>query len=110
MMMLPNRTNSDKLRLSLRIYDINVFLNNRLKKLKIKYENTFNEKLTIYDKLNINNDIMDDLKLLGNKFNYNINDNYLKRLNDRIYKWYVYLFHLILRFMCVRGSFREDIY
>ena len=53
---------------------------------------------------------MDDLKLLGNKFNYNINDIYLKRLNDRIYNWYADRDHLLLRFMWVRGSFREDIF
>ena len=48
-MILPYATNSDKIRLALGIYDIRVFLNNRLKKLIVNYQNKFNEKFTFYD-------------------------------------------------------------
>ena len=35
--------------------------------------------------------------------------NFIKRLNDRIYNWYVDGDHLLLRFILGRGAFRNDI-
>ena len=60
--------------------------------LKKKYENTFNEKLNIYDNViektigNIKGDIIyNNLKIIGNEFNIDINKDFRKRLNKRIY-------------------------
>ena len=85
----------------------------------------FKEKLIIYDK--IIKQILDTedipssafnkryiikkLKELGEKEGYNnINDKCKNRLKDRIYSWYVDGDFLFFKFMCLRGSFREDIY
>ena len=85
----------------------------------------FKEKLIIYDK--IIKQILDTedipssafnkryiikrLKELGEKEGYNnINDKFKNRLKERIYSWYVDSDFLLLKFMCHRGSFREDIY
>ena len=35
--------------------------------------------------------------------------NFIKRLNERIYNWYVDGDHLLLRFILGRGAFRNDI-
>ena len=56
---LPLRTNTERLKITLGLPDLNIYLIQRLIKLKIKYENIFKEKLTLYDKtikdiLNIN--------------------------------------------------------
>ena len=56
---ITTRTNSNRLKITLGLPDLNTYLVQRLLKLKIKYENVFNEKLTLYDKvitetLNIN--------------------------------------------------------
>ena len=56
---LPLRTNTERLKIALGLPDLNIYLIQRLIKLKIKYENIFKEKLTLYDKtikdiLNIN--------------------------------------------------------
>ena len=74
-----------------------------LYRIKIKYENTFNEKLTMYDEtikkiLNINdismvrthyNYIYNKLKSIGNKEGLDINQGFINRLKHRIYSWYV---------------------
>ena len=49
------------------------------------------------------------LKSIGNEFNYDINKDFRKRLNKRIYSWYVDGDFLLLRYMCHRGAFRKDI-
>ena len=54
--------------------------------------------------------IVKRLKELGEKEGYKINDKFTNRLKDRIYSWYVDGDFLLLRFMCHRGCFREDIY
>ena len=41
---LPQRTNNTRLKISLGLPDLWVYLISRLLRLKIKYENTFNEK------------------------------------------------------------------
>ena len=71
-----------------------VYLISRLARLKIKYENVFNEKLNIYNNIiektigNIKGDIIyNNLKSIGNEFNYEINKDFRKRLNKRIYSW-----------------------
>ena len=38
-----------------------------------------------------------------------ININFIKRLNHRIYNWYIDGDHLLLRFILCRGEFRKDI-
>ena len=90
--------------------------NIKIIKIKKKYENTFNEKLNIYDNViektigNIKGDVIyNNLKSIGNEFNYDINKDFRKRLNKRIYSWYVDGDFLLLRYMCHRGAFREDI-
>ena len=102
--------------MALNIPDLCVYLISRPLRLKIKYENTFNEKLNIYDNViektigNIKGDVIyNNLKSIGNEFNYDINKDFRKRLNKRIYSWYVDGDFLLLRFMCHRGAFREDI-
>ena len=93
---LPKRTNSERLKKSLGIPDLDVYLISSILKLKIKYENTFNEKLNIYDNViektigYIKGDIIyNNLKNIANEFNYNINKNFRRRLNKRIYSWYI---------------------
>jgi hypothetical protein len=104
---LPIRTNNNKLRTALGIPDIKIYLYKRLQKLKIKYEMNFNEKLTFYDKIQVSDNIIDNLNEIGE--NLAININFIKRLNYRIYNWYVDGDHLLLRFILGRGAFREDI-
>ena len=113
---LPIRTNNERMKLVLGIPDLCTYLISWLLRLKTKYENIFNEKLNIYDNVieetigNIKGDILyNSLKSIGNKFNYEINKDFRKRLNKRIYSWYVDGDFLLLRFMCHRGAFREDI-
>ena len=104
------------MKLAIGIPDLCTYLISRLLRLKTKYENTFNEKLDIYDNVieetigNIKGDILyNSLKNIGNKYNYEINKDFRRRLNKRIYSWYVDGDFLLLRFMCHRGAFREDI-
>ena len=104
---LPIRTNNNKLRTALGIPDIKIYLYKRLKKLKIKYEMNFNEKLTFYDNIEVNDNIIDNLNEIGQ--NLSININFIERLNHRIYNWYVDGDHLLLRFILGRGAFRKDI-
>ena len=49
------------------------------------------------------------LKIIGEEEGYKINEGFLSRLKYRIYSWYVDSDYLLFRFMCHRGSFREDI-
>ena len=93
---LPKRTNNIRLKITLGIPDLCLYLVSRLLRLKIKYENVFNEKLNIYNyiirktKGNIKCDIIyDNLKNIGKEFNYDINKDFSERLNKRIYSWYV---------------------
>ena len=67
----------------------------------------FQEKLTFYDKIQVSNNIIDNLNEIGQ--NLAININFIKRLNYRIYNWYVDGDHLLLRFILGRGAFRKDI-
>ena len=113
---LPDRTNSIRLKIVLGILDLDVYLISRLLRLKIKYENTFNEKLNIYDNVlektigNIKGDIIyNNLKDIDNEFNYDINKDFRRRLNKRIYSWFVDRDFLLLRYMCHRGAFWKDI-
>jgi hypothetical protein len=113
---LPDRTNNERMKLALGIPDLCTYLISRLLKLKIKYENIFHEKLNIYDKVIENtigntkgNIIYNSLKNIGKEYNYNIHEDFKRRLNNRIYSWYVDGDFLLLRFMCHRGAFREDI-
>ena len=61
---LPKRTDNIRLKIALGIPDLCVYLISRLLRLKKKYENTFNEKLNIYDNViekkigNIKNDVI----------------------------------------------------
>ncbi len=67
----------------------------------------FNEKLTFYDNIEVNDNIIDNLNEIGQ--NLSININFIERLNHRIYNWYVDGDHLLLRFILGRGAFRKDI-
>ena len=67
----------------------------------------FKEKLTFYDKINISDNIIANLNEIEQ--NIGININLIKRLNYRIYKWYVDEDHLLLRFILGRGAFHNDI-
>ena len=121
---LAKRTNTERLKIALGLPDLNTYLIQRLIKLKIKYENIFKEKLTMYDEtikkiLNLNdisqvrphnNYVYNKLKIIGNKEGLVINQGFINRLKHRIYSWYVDSDFLLLKFMCHRGSFREDIY
>ena len=121
---LANRTNNERLKIALGLPDLFTFLVQRLIKLKVKYEYVFEEKLTLYDKsikeiLDIDdisavrtgyNYLYNKLKLLGNKEGLDINQGFINRLKHRIYSWYVNSDFILLKFMCHRGSFRDDIY
>ena len=88
------------------------------------YEYVFEEKLTLYDKsikkiLDIEdissvrigyNYLYSKLKFLGNKEGLSINQGFIPRLKHRTYSWYVNSVFILLKFMCHRGSFRDDIY
>ena len=74
---------------------------------KLKNEMNFKEKLTFYDKINISNNIIDNLNEIGE--NIVIKINWIKRLLYRIYNWYVDGDYLLLRFILGRGSFRNNI-
>ena len=67
----------------------------------------FNERLAFYDNIKVSDNIIDNLNEIGE--NIAININFIKRLNDRIYNWYVDGDHLLLRFILGRGAFRNDI-
>ena len=54
--------------------------------------------------------ITQKLKYLGEKEGYIINDQFNNRLKNRIYSWYVDSNVLLLKFMCHRGCFKEDIF
>ena len=64
-------------------------------------------KLTFYDNTKVSDNIIDNLNEIGE--NIAININFIKRLNDRIYNWYVDGDHLLLRFILSRGAFRNDV-
>ena len=113
---LPIRTNSERIKLALGIPDLCTYLISRLLKLKIKYENEFHEELNIYNNIiektigNLKGDILyNSLKNIGNNYDYYIHEDFRRRLNKRIYTWYVDGDFLLLKFMCHRGAFREDI-
>ena len=53
--------------------------------------------------------IYDNFKNIGKEFYYDINKDFRKRLNKRKYSLYVDGDFLLLRYMCHRGVFREDI-
>ena len=89
---LPDRTNNERMKIALGIPDLCTYLISRLLKLKIKYENIFHEKLNIYDKvieITINNTkgniLYNSLKNIGKEYNYNIHEDFRRRLNNRIY-------------------------
>ena len=72
----------------------------------------------IKDILNINdisqvrtnyNYLYNNLKTLGEKEDLNMNQGFISRLKHRIYSWYVDSDFILLKFMCHRGAFREDI-
>ena len=91
---LAKRTNTERLKIALGLPDLNTYLVQRLIKLKIKYENIFNEKLTMYDEtlkkiLNLNdiskvrlhnNYIYNKLKIIDNKEGLDINQEFINRL------------------------------
>ena len=111
---LPIRTNTERLKIALGLPDLNIYLIQRLIKLKIKYENIFNEKLTMYDKtikeiLNINdisqvrtnyNYLYNNLRTLGQKEELNINQGFISRLKHRIYSWYVDSDYIVYLNLC----------
>ena len=104
---LPIRTNNNKLRIALGILDIKIYLYSRLQKLKTKYEMNFKEKLTIYDKIEISDNIIDNLNEIGE--NIVINTYFINRLHYRIDNWYVDGDHLLLRFILGKGAFQKYI-
>ena len=104
---LPIRTKINKHRTALGIPDIKIYLYLRLQKLKIKYEMNFKEKLTFYDKIKVSNSIIDNLNEIGQ--NITININFINRLHNKIYNWYIDGDHLLLRFILGRGAFHNDI-
>ena len=55
------------------------------------------------------NILYNSLKNIGNNFEYYIHEDFRRRLNKRIYTWYIDGDFLLLKFMCHRGAFRKDI-
>ena len=51
-----------------------------------------------------------DSSILSTAINFYQNQGFIPRLKHRIYSWYVNSDFILLKFMCHRGSFREDIY
>ena len=92
------KINSEKLKIALELPDISLFFVQKLIKLKIEYENVFDEKLTIKQILDINdissvinehNYLYNKLKTIVNKEKLNINQRFMSRLKYRIYYLYV---------------------
>ena len=54
--------------------------------------------------------ITQKLKFWGEKEGYIINDKFNNRLKNKIYSWYVDSDFLLLKFMCHRECFGEDIF
>ena len=122
---LPIRTNNSRLKIALKLPNLNTYLICRLLKLKDnKYEYIFNKKLTMYDKvikkvLNMNDTpsnvhckrfITQKVKYSGEKEGYIIiNNQFNNRLKNRIYSCYVNSDFLLLKFICYRECFREYI-
>ena len=77
-----------------------------------QYDETIKKVLNIDDisKVRISdNYIYNKLKDIGLEENIDINKGFITRLNNRLYSWYVDSDFILLKFMCHRGSFREDI-
>ena len=55
------------------------------------------------------NYLYNKLKDIGLEENININEGFLLRLKNILYSWYIDSDFFLLKFMCHRGSFREDI-
>ena len=118
---LPLRTNAQRLKIALGLPDLNIYLVQRLIRLKIKYENVFDEKLTMYDEsikeiLNINailkvrtsyNYLYNYLRNIGAKEELNINQGFIAKLKHRIYSWYVNSDFKLLKFMYPNGIFER---
>ena len=76
------------------------------------YDKTIKDILNINDisQLIINyNYLYNNFKTLGEKGVLNINQEIISILKYRIYSWYVDLDFILLKFICHRGAFREDI-
>ena len=67
----------------------------------------FKKKLTFYDRIKVSNSIIDNLNEIGQ--NIEININFINRLHNRIYNWYVDGDHIFLIFILGGGAFRNDI-
>ena len=55
------------------------------------------------------NYLYNKLKDIGLEENIDINEGFILKLKNRLYTWYVDPDFILLKFMCHRGSFREDI-
>ena len=76
------------------------------------YDETIKKILNIDDisKVRISeNYLYNKLKDIGLEENIDISKGFLTRLKNRLYSWYVDSDFILLKFMCHRGSFREDI-
>ena len=67
----------------------------------------FKEQLTFYYKIEVSDNIINNLNEIGE--NIVININFINRLHYRIYNWYVDGDHLLLRFILSRDVFRINI-
>ena len=91
------------------------FFNTKIIKNKIwKYVSCKNKN--IYDKvieitigITKGNLLYNGLKNIGNNFEYYIHEYFRRRINNRIYTWYIDDDSLLLKFMCHRGEFRKHI-
>ena len=76
------------------------------------YDETIKKILNVDDisKVRISeNYLYNKLKDIGLEENIDISKGFLTRLKNRLYSWYVDSDFILLKFMCHRGSFREDI-
>ena len=76
------------------------------------YDETIKKILNIDDisKVRISeNYLYNKLKDIGLEENTDINKGFITRLKNKLYSWYVDSDFILLKFMCHRGSFREDI-
>ena len=76
------------------------------------YDESIKEILNINDITQVRtsyNYLYNNLRDIGTKEELKINQGFILRLKHRIYSWYVNSDFILLKFMCHRGSFREDI-
>jgi hypothetical protein len=128
---LPIRTNTDRLTITLGLPDLIVYLASRTVKSLTKYKKIFGEEVQMYDEkikevlgstketlmelsckeLEDEFDMMFDenITTVGRHLGIAIRPGLKKRLSKEVYTWYVSKDFYLVKYLCNRGFFRNDI-